>query len=165
MRVDTIRSKIRGAEPLKRILEDVRKKRKTIVFTNGCFDILHPGHINYLKKSKSLGDILIIGLNSDSSVRKLKGKGRPITTQKKRAEMLASLEFVDFVAVFNELTPIKLIKKIKPHVLVKGADWKKKDVAGKRFVESYGGRVRRLPYIKGYSTTSLIKAICRKFGK
>lgn len=160
-----IHSKIKSQRNLARILDRLRNRRKRIVFTNGCFDILHPGHINYLKKSKSLGDILIIGLNSDSSVRKLKGKGRPITTQKKRAETLASLEFVDFVAVFNELTPIKLIKKLKPHVLVKGADWKKKDVVGRSFVESYGGRVRSLPYIKGYSTTSLIKAICRKFGK
>lgn len=135
------------------------------MFTNGCFDILHPGHAYYLKRAKALGDILVIGLNSDTSVRKLKGKGRPITPQNKRAKLLASLEFVDFVTVFNEPTPLKLIEKVKPHVLVKGADWKKKDVVGKAFVESYGGKVRRVPYLKGYSTSALIKDISRKFGR
>lgn len=165
MQKNIIYSKIKNQEALKKILDKLRKKGKRIVFTNGCFDILHPGHIGYLKRSKGLGDLLVIGLNSDASVRKLKGKGHPITPQGKRAELLASLEFVDFVAIFNELTPLKLIKKVRPHILVKGADWQKKDVVGKGFIESYGGKVQRVPYLKGYSTTALIKKICRKFSR
>jgi len=165
VQIKGIRSKIRTQGSLRRVLRRLRKRGKRIVFTNGCFDILHPGHITYLRKARRLGDLLVIGLNSDGSVRKLKGKGRPITPQRKRAELLASLEFVDFVTIFNEATPLDLIKRIKPHVLVKGADWKKKDVVGKTVVESYGGVVKRIPYVKGYSTSSIIKNICSKLGK
>lgn len=165
MQIKDIRSKIKIQSALKRTLDKLRKRGKRVVFTNGCFDILHPGHITYLIKARRLGDFLVIGLNSDASVRKLKGKGRPITPQRKRAELLASLEFVDFVTIFNDATPLDLIKRLKPHVLVKGADWKKKDVVGKAVVESCGGVVKRIPYVKGYSTSSIIKNICSKFGK
>ena len=154
---------IKKHEALKKIVEKSKREGKKIVFTNGCFDILHPGHINYLRRARQLGDLLVIGLNSDSSVRKLKGKGRPILPQDKRAELLASLRFVDFVTIFNDATPINLIKKIKPDILVKGADWQAKDIVGKDFVESYGGTVKRLSYIKGYSTTAIIKNICKDF--
>jgi len=165
VRVDSVRSKIKTRDGLSKILKSLKKKRKRIVFTNGCFDILHPGHISYLKKARALGDILVVGLNSDNSVRKLKGPPRPITPQKKRAELLGSLEFVDFITIFNESTPFNLIRKLKPHILVKGADWKTKDVVGRSFVESYGGKVRRIPFLKGYSTTRLIKKILKSAKK
>ncbi len=163
MTKDSVSSKIKAARALTQYINRLKKSGRHIVFTNGCFDILHPGHIAYLKKAKALGDVLVIGLNSDTSVRRLKGKGRPILPQRKRAEILASLEVVDFVTVFGEPTPIRLIKNIRPHILVKGADWNKKDIVGKTFVESHGGCVKRIPYIKGYSTTSIIKKILKTF--
>jgi len=143
-------------------LKKLRKKRLKIVFTNGCFDILHAGHVSYLSKAKSLGDVLVIGLNSDSSVKKLKGKSRPVVSQKYRAIVLAGMEAVDIVIIFSELTPLKLIKAIRPDALVKGGDWKKKDIVGADFVESYGGKVRNLTYIKGFSTRGLIAKIRSK---
>ncbi|MDP2921673.1 MAG: D-glycero-beta-D-manno-heptose 1-phosphate adenylyltransferase [Candidatus Omnitrophota bacterium] len=152
-------SKIKNLSSAVNALKKLKKKRLKIVFTNGCFDILHAGHVSYLSKAKSLGDILVIGLNSDSSVKKLKGESRPIVRQKYRAIVLAGMEAVDMVVVFSELTPLKLIKAIKPDVLVKGGDWKKKDIMGSDFVESYGGRVRSLPYIKGLSTRGMIAKI------
>ncbi len=140
-------------------INKLKQKNKRIVFTNGCFDILHAGHINYLSKSRSLGDALIIGLNSDNSVRRLKGKSRPVVPQKNRAIVLSALEAVDIVVIFNELTPLKIITAIKPDILVKGGDWKKKDIVGAEYVESYGCVVKSLPYIKGLSTRGLITKI------
>jgi rfaE bifunctional protein nucleotidyltransferase chain/domain len=140
-------------------IRKLQKNNKKIVFTNGCFDILHAGHVSYLSKAKSLGDVLVIGLNSDGSVKKLKGKSRPIVSQKNRALLLAALEAVDFVVIFSELTPAKLIKAIKPDVLVKGGDWKKEEIVGAEFVESCGGKVKSLAYIKGLSTRGLIAKI------
>ncbi|MCX5687330.1 MAG: D-glycero-beta-D-manno-heptose 1-phosphate adenylyltransferase [Candidatus Omnitrophica bacterium] len=140
-------------------IRKLKKKNKKIVFTNGCFDILHAGHVSYLSKAKSLGDILVIGLNNDGSVKKIKGKLKPIVSQKNRAILLAALEVVDFVVIFKELSPLKLIKAIKPDVLVKGGDWKKENIVGADFVESYGGKVKSLAYIKGLSTSSLISKI------
>jgi rfaE bifunctional protein nucleotidyltransferase chain/domain len=147
---------------LKKVLRKVKASKGKIVFTNGCFDILHAGHISYLEKAKSLGDIFIIGLNSDLSVRKVKGKTRPIVTQKNRARVLAALSCVDYIVIFNTLTPFNLIKTIKPDVLVKGGDWKIKDIVGGDFVKSYGGVVKSLPYIKGFSTKAIIKKIKSK---
>jgi len=144
-----------AASAIKRLKHGNRK----VVFTNGCFDILHAGHVNYLSKAKSLGDILVIGLNSDGSVKKIKGKSRPIVSQKNRAILLAALEAVNFVVIFDELTPLKLIKAIRPDVLVKGGDWKKENIVGSDFVESYGGKVKSLAYIKGLSTRGLIDKI------
>lgn len=132
---------------------------KKIVFTNGCFDVLHIGHISYLKKAKELGDILIVGLNSDASVKKLKGENRPINNQHDRAKMLLSLKFVDYVVIFNEDTPLEIIKKIKPNILVKGEDYKNKLVVGKDFVESYGGKCMLLPFVSGFSTTNILSKI------
>jgi len=148
--------KIKSIGGLLKLLKDRSKKRK-IVFTNGCFDILHIGHVRYLKKARSLGDILVIGLNSDSSVRAIKGKERPINNQKDRAELLSALSFVDYVVVFSETTPEKIIKKIKPDILVKGGDWKAEDIVGGDFVKMRGGKVVSIPFVKGYSTTGLIK--------
>ncbi len=135
--------------------------RKRVVFTNGCFDILHVGHVRYLREAKALGDVLVLGLNCDHSVKGLKGSGRPVTNEKERAEVLSALQSVDYIVYFGEATPEKLIRCVKPDFLVKGGDWKKKKIVGASFVESYGGKVIRLRFVKGYSTTRLIKKIKR----
>ncbi|MCD6093710.1 MAG: D-glycero-beta-D-manno-heptose 1-phosphate adenylyltransferase [Candidatus Omnitrophica bacterium] len=153
--------KIKEIEELKEIVEELKREGKKIVFTNGCFDILHIGHINYLREAKNKGDALIIGLNNDASVKKIKGQGRPIIPQNERAEILAALEFVDFVTIFEEETPLNLIKEIKPDVLVKGGDWKKEEVVGSDFVESYGGKTVLIPLVEGKSTSLIIEKIGR----
>ncbi len=134
-------------------------RRKKVVFTNGCFDILHKGHVAYLQKARKLGDSLVVGMNSDTSVKRLKGPDRPVNSEKDRAYVLSALGCVDKVVIFSENTPEKLIRALRPDVLVKGGDWKKKDVVGAPFVESYGGKVRILPFVKGFSTTGLLKKI------
>mgnify|MGYP001563642486 CR=1 FL=1 len=144
---------------LKSILTRERKKGKRIVFTNGCFDLLHYGHLELLKKAKAKGDILIVGLNSDTSVRRLKGPGRPIQREKERAEILSSLRMVDYVVFFNESTPLRLIKTIKPDILVKGSDYKNKKVVGREIVKKGRGEVYLFPVKKGYSSTALFKKI------
>jgi len=149
--------KIKKAGTLAKALSRLRVKGKKIVFTNGCFDILHVGHVEYLSKARSLGDILVVGLNSDRSVKSIKGKGRPVNNQKDRAKVLSALYFVDYIIIFNEPTPEKLIRRLKPGILVKGGDWKVRHIAGGEFVKSCGGRVVSLPFVKGYSTTSTIK--------
>ena len=148
---------------LKEFRKKWRKQGKKLVFTNGCFDLLHLGHIRYLKKAKSLGDFLVVGLNSDRSVKKIKGEKRPILPEKERAEILSSLWFVDYVVLFNEETPERLIKELEPDVLVKGADWKLKDIVGADLVRSRGGVVRRIPLYKSRSTTSVIDEIIRRY--
>lgn len=142
-------------------LEDfnLMNKNKRVVFTNGCFDILHVGHLRYLEAAKKLGDILVVGLNSDQSVRRLKGAQRPICSEKERQEMLLGLKPVDYVFLFEEDTPENLIEKIKPNVLCKGGDWKKEDIVGSDFVESYGGKVLSLNFEMGHSTTDIIERI------
>ncbi len=154
-------SKIKTAGAIAKTVKALKSKNKKIIFTNGCFDILHVGHIEYLNLAKRMGDILVIGLNSDESVRRLKGAGRPINSETDRAKVLAALDFVDYVVVFGKDTPEKLIKKIRPDVLVKGADWNVGDIVGSAFVKSHGGKVRTVPFVKGYSTTSLIKKMKR----
>ena len=136
----------------------LKKEEKRIVFTNGCFDIIHRGHITYLKKAKSLGDILIVGLNSDSSVRRIKGGDRPINNQEDRALLLSSLEFVDYVVIFEEDTPYKLIKEIKPDILVKGGDYKIEDVVGREFANE----TIIIPFLEGYSTTGIIDKVRKR---
>lgn len=133
----------------------LRRNGKRIVFTNGVFDILHRGHVEYLTKAKSFGDILILGLNSDASVRRLKGPTRPLQKQTDRAVILLALESVDYVVIFGEDTPDKLIRQIKPDILVKGADYKVSEIVGADFVRSIGGAVRRIPLTKGRSTSSI----------
>lgn len=150
--------KIKNLPGLKKALKKYKAKKR-VVFTNGCFDLLHVGHVLYLEKARSLGDVLIIGLNSDSSVKKLKGKSRPLVGQKNRARVLSAISCVDFIVIFSAPTPLNLIKKIKPDVLVKGGDWKIKDIVGEDFLRSYGGTVKSLPYVKGFSTKCLIKKI------
>lgn len=141
------------------LIQKLKTEGKSIIFTNGCFDILHSGHIDYLKKTKELGNILIIGINSDESIKKIKQQNRPINKLLDRMIVLNSIKYVDYVVPFNEETPENLIKIIKPDVLTKGGDWNKKDVVGSAFVKSYGGRTVIIPYIKGKSTTNTIKRI------
>ncbi len=141
---------------LKASLEIYRKKKK-IVFTNGCFDLLHVGHIRYLQEAKAQGDILVVAINSDESVKKLKGPERPLQNQNDRAEILAALAAVDFVTIFSELTPKEVIEAVKPDVLVKGGDWRVDQIIGGDFVQSYGGTVKSLKFIDGRSTTSLVE--------
>tara|TARA_B100000212_G_scaffold309520_1_gene259958 strand:+ start:426 stop:893 length:468 start_codon:yes stop_codon:yes gene_type:complete len=139
----------------------IRKKikNKKIVFTNGCFDILHSGHVKYLEQAKGLGDILIIGINSDDSVRKLKGDSRPINTLNDRAYVLSGLTIVDYIIAFDELTPLKLISQVLPDILVKGGDYKIDEIVGNDFVEKNGGIVKTVPYLDGASTTDIINKI------
>ena len=151
--------KIRTAASLRPVLAKYKKAGKKVVFTNGCFDVLHLGHARYLQKARSLGDALVVGMNTDASVRKLKGPERPVNREKDRAEVLAALACVDFVVFFSEPTPKKLIEAVRPDFLVKGGDWKIRDIAGAPFVTSYGGRVKTIPFVKGFSTTGLLKKI------
>jgi len=153
--------KVKKIAALSRALSGLRRKGKAIIFTNGCFDIIHAGHLSYLKKAKAMGDILVVGLNSDSSVKRLKGDSRPVNNAGDRAAVLAAFPFIDYIVIFDEDTPEALIKTVKPDILAKGGDWKIKDIAGSAYVRSYGGRVRRIPFVRGYSTTSTIKKISR----
>jgi len=141
------------------IRNQLRDVPKTIVFTNGCFDILHRGHVEYLEFCKSLGDKVVVGLNSDDSVRRIKGLKRPINTQNDRAYVLSALKVIDYVIIFDEMTPLELIKQISPDILVKGDDWSIEQVVGKDFVESRGGSVILAPFVEGKSTTSTIDKI------
>ena len=129
------------------------------MFTNGCFDILHVGHVRYLSEARALGDILVIGMNNDRSVRRLKGAGRPLVGERERAEVLAALEMVDYVTVFGEDTPAELIAELRPDILVKGGDYRAEEVVGKEIVEASGGRVAIIPLVKGRSTTGIIEEI------
>lgn len=154
--------KIRDVEVLKGILNEHRKKNDKIVFTNGCFDILHIGHVEYLKFARKQGDLLVVGLNTDRSVRSQKGPARPFVSETERAKMLAALEDVTYVVLFDELTPLNLIRAVKPDVLVKGEDWKNAGAVGGEFVESYGGKVVFAPFVEGVSTTNIVSRIIRR---
>lgn len=157
------RNKIKGKKQLKTILDSLKKKDKKIVFTNGCFDLIHIGHVRYLEKAKSLGDILVVAINTDSSIKRIKDKRRPIIPQRERAEVIASLGCVDYVTFFDEDTPYELIKLLRPDTLVKGGDWKRKAIVGSDIVEGAGGRVYAIPFIKGASTTGIIKRVLKRF--
>jgi D-glycero-beta-D-manno-heptose 1-phosphate adenylyltransferase len=143
------------------ILRFDRKKRNggRVVFTNGCFDLLHPGHIRSLELARELGDALIVGLNGDASVRRLKGEGRPVLPERERAEILSSLECVDAVVIFDDLTPREVIASLLPDVLVKGGDWPGDRIVGREEVEAAGGRVVSIPVVPGYSTTAILQKI------
>lgn len=138
---------------------DVKLHNHKIVFTNGCFDVLHFGHVQYLLKAKKLGDLLVVGLNSDASVRRLKGESRPINGEKERAFVLAALAFVDYVVVFEEDTPKELIEVVKPNVLVKGGDYKIENIVGADFVMQNGGTVTTIPFVEGFSSTHIIEQL------
>ena len=158
-----IKEKIKSPSALKKIILKLKKQNKKVAFTNGCFDILHYGHVVYLQKAKGLADVLVVAVNSDRSLRRIKGKGRPILNLNNRLALVAALEAVDFVTSFSQDTPYKIIKLIKPDILIKGGDWDRRRIVGKDIVESYGGRVMALPYIKGQSTSKIIKRIGKNF--
>ncbi|MBI5238355.1 MAG: D-glycero-beta-D-manno-heptose 1-phosphate adenylyltransferase [Deltaproteobacteria bacterium] len=153
--------KLLSLKKLKTETRALQRAGKKIVFTNGCFDIIHAGHVRYLRKAKACGDVLVVGLNSDSSVRKIKGERRPIVRERERAEVLGALSSVDYVVMFSEPTPIKLIATLIPDVLVKGADWAEKNIVGADIVKKNRGRLARIRLAKGRSTTNIIKRILR----
>ena len=150
-------SKLLSKQKAALLARRLQKKKKKIVFTNGTFDLLHRGHVTYLQKARAQGDVLFVGLNSDASVKSYKGPDRPLNPQQDRALVLAALACVDCVVIFNEPTPLHLIKALRPDVLVKGADWPKSKIAGAAEVESWGGRVRRIRLVPGRSTTRVIE--------
>ena len=155
--LEKIYDKISSRDFLAEKLNLWRKEGKTIVFSNGCFDILHRGHVEYLSKAADLGDILVIGLNTDASVKRLKGPSRPVNDEKARAVVLAALEFVDAVIFFDEDTPYNLIKYVQPDVLVKGKDYKAEDIVGYDIVINKGGKVETIELVEGFSTTNTIE--------
>ena len=157
--LDLINSKIINPEKLQDFINSLKQNKETIVFTNGCFDILHYGHINYLAKAANLGSKLIVGLNSDSSVQRLKGKDRPINKEFERAFVLASLFFIDAIIIFNEDTPEKLIHNIAPDILAKGGDYKVEEIAGSDFVLKNGGKVEIIQFVEEYSSTKIINKV------
>ena len=156
-----IKLKIKTLLSLTKIIAKHKKAKQKIVFTNGCFDLLHRGHVNYLQTAKKKGDILVVAINSDASIRKLKGNSRPINSQQDRSELIAALESVDYVTIFPQSTPLEVIKKIKPDILVKGADWKASDIVGADILKQYGGKIAREKFLSGYSTTKLIEKIVK----
>ena len=143
----------------------LKQAGRRIVFTNGCFDILHVGHVRYLKSAKALGGALIVGLNSDKSVKRIKGDKRPIVPERERAEVLSSIRFVDYVVLFDEPDPYNTIAAVKPDILVKGGDWSLENIVGRDIVESYGGEVHTIPFIEGASSSRMIEDIVTKYGK
>ena len=162
---DTSARKVLMPQELQNKVRRLQDEGKTVVFTNGCFDLLHVGHIRYLQESRRLGDCLVLGLNSDSSVRRLKGKKRPLISQGERAHILSALDCVDYLVIFNELTPLNLIRRLKPDILVKGGDYKKSEVVGADRVEEYGGRVELIPVVKGRSTSDIVQRIVERYGE
>ncbi len=155
----TSERKIKNLLEIKNITNILKNEGKTIVFTNGCFEILHPGHIQLLEQAKSLGDILIVGINSDESVKRIKGEKKVIFDEKSRLRLVSALECVDYTVLFNENTPENLIKIIQPHIHVKGGDYKEEDLPEAKIVKSYGGKIVIIPLLEGFSTTGIIDKI------
>ena len=155
----TIKNKLLSREALETKLAEWRSAGETIVFTNGCFDILHRGHVEYLAQAADLGDKLIIGLNTDASVKRLKGESRPVNDEKSRALLLSALQFVDVVVFFDEDTPYELIKQVQPDILVKGNDYKPEEIVGYDIVTAKGGKVLTIDLVKGFSTTNIISRL------
>jgi D-beta-D-heptose 7-phosphate kinase/D-beta-D-heptose 1-phosphate adenosyltransferase len=159
--MDDYRNKIKSLETLTRDIRDLKSRGRKIVFTNGCFDILHPGHTRYLWQARQLGDYLVVAVNSDRSVRAIKGAERPVVPQDGRTEVLAALACVDAVVLFDEETPLRVIEALLPHVLVKGGDWAEDRIVGADAVRRAGGEVRSIPYVEGHSTTAVLAKIRR----
>jgi D-beta-D-heptose 7-phosphate kinase/D-beta-D-heptose 1-phosphate adenosyltransferase len=157
--------KLKTSEELTQIIKGLHAQNKKVVFTNGCFDILHVGHIRYLQAAKKLGDVLIVGLNTDLSVCANKGPMRPLVKEQERAEILAALSCVDYIVMFDEFTPEKLIQELSPDILVKGGDYELEDIKGKEHVEAYGGKVITIPLVEGKSTSNLIKLIIERYAQ
>jgi D-beta-D-heptose 7-phosphate kinase/D-beta-D-heptose 1-phosphate adenosyltransferase len=160
-----MKQKIKERDELLRIIQGLKAKGKRIVFTNGCFDLLHIGHVRYLEKARALGDVLVVGVNSDSSIRELKGPERPIFPEEERTEILSSLGCVDYITIFHEPDPLNLITSLRPNILVKGGDWTKEQIVGKEIVERSGGEVVIIPFVQGASTSNLIETILKRYEK
>jgi D-beta-D-heptose 7-phosphate kinase/D-beta-D-heptose 1-phosphate adenosyltransferase len=158
-----LKEKIKSLGELKKIISGLKDRGKKIVFTNGCFDLLHYGHVRYLEDAKNKGDILVVAVNSNASVRRIKGGHRPIIDEKDRLKIIAALESVDYAVLFTEDTPLRIIRALKPDILVKGADWNKNKIVGSGFVLRHGGRVSSVKLVKGRSTTNLIRKIAQAF--
>lgn len=154
-----VSGKLKSLEEIKAITVSARTNGKKVAFTNGCFDLLHPGHVHVLRAARACADLLIVGINSDQSVKHIKGPTRPVLPESDRCELLGAMEMVDFVVLFNEPDPHNLISAIRPDVLVKGGDWNSEKIIGADIVEEAGGRVVVVPYIKGFSTTEIIERI------
>jgi rfaE bifunctional protein nucleotidyltransferase chain/domain len=152
-------AKVKTLDELVPLVRDARRRGKRVVFTNGCFDLLHRGHVRYLDQARHLGDLLIVAINSDASVRALKGADRPVMSHEERAEIVAALAVVDYVVIFEELDPERVIGAVEPDVLVKGGDWPVDQVVGRQIVEGRGGRVTTLPYVEGASSSALLHRI------
>ena len=161
MKVKHFRDKIVNFNTIEKICRDLRKKNMTIVTTNGCFDILHIGHIEYLQSASDLGDYLVVGINSDKSTRRLKGHGRPVNNDTSRASILASMGFIDYCIIFQENTPVKLLQRIKPNIHVKGGDYIESDLEEKKVVEENGGIIKILPLVQGISTSIILNKIIK----
>jgi D-beta-D-heptose 7-phosphate kinase/D-beta-D-heptose 1-phosphate adenosyltransferase len=157
--------KITSLSILKRRIARLKHNGKRVVFTNGCFDILHYGHVKYLQDARAKGDCLVVAVNSDSSIKKIKAKNRPVIAEADRLRVVAALGCVDYVVLFNQVDPLKLIKTLKPDILIKGADWNKKKIVGADFVESYGGKVETVKLVQGRSTSAIIGKIIKDFTK
>ncbi len=160
-RVRSTCSKIQPRGNLRGILGRLKKQHKTVVFTNGCFDIIHAGHVSAFERAKSLGDVLVVAINSDASMRRLKGPGRPLVPQLARARVIAALESVDYVTVFGEPTPAELLGELRPDILVKGGDYSMSEIVGRQFVK----KTVRVPLVKGFSTCGLINKIVSRYGR
>ena len=158
-----MKNKFKTLHELKATLDAIKKTGNKVVFTNGCFDLLHVGHTRYLKEAKLIGDYLVIAINSDKSVRGLKGDNRPIVPETERAELLAALDVVDFVTIFDESDPYNVINELKPDFLVKGGDWGESEIIGSDIVTENGGKVVRLPYIEGSSSTNIVETIIERY--
>jgi rfaE bifunctional protein nucleotidyltransferase chain/domain len=159
--VSSYQSKVKTLHQLKPILARLRKRGQRIVFTNGCFDLLHIGHLRYLQRARRCGDRLVVAINSDRSVHKIKGPLRPLLPQADRAELLAALSCVDYVTIFDQPDPLAVITELRPDVLIKGSDWSQNEIIGREVVEARGGRVRRVPLVRGVSTSRLIEKMAK----
>lgn len=157
-----MKNKIKNLGELVEVVEVLKKEGKKIVFTNGCYDLIHIGHVRCFREGKKLGDVLIVAINSDRSVRSIKGPTRPIIPQEERAEIMSALKSVDYVTIFDQCDPLQIITSIRPDVLVKGGDWDLDTIVGRDVVESYGGKVFALPLVPGVSTTQIISNMCEK---
>jgi rfaE bifunctional protein nucleotidyltransferase chain/domain len=160
-----MKNKIISGNQIAGLISDLKKKRQKIVFTNGCFDLLHVGHVRYLQEARAWGDCLVVGLNSDQSVQRIKDPARPLISEEQRAEVLAALECVDYIVLFDEADPFQLIENVRPDVLVKGADWSMDNIIGADLVSSYGGEVRRVDLVPSISTSEIINRIISRYGQ
>jgi len=152
-------------EEILEIRKQLKAEKKKVVFTNGCFDVLHAGHVDYLNKAKAAGDVLILALNSDASVKRIKGEKRPIVSEEERAFILSNLKAVDYVTMFNEDTPQEIISELIPDILIKGADWSLDKIVGRDIVEANGGEVKTISFVTDQSTTNIIQTIIERYGK